>query len=254
MPGALPAAATTAAALGLLAGGAIYASAWPTSQIFGRTLISGPDPNEIALTFDDGPNDAATPQLLDVLARHNVRATFFAIGSYARQQPALTRQIVSAGHILGNHTMHHPRLSIQSAARIRQELADTSALLEDIAGTAIKLFRPPFGARRPYVLSVAREFGLTPVMWNVTAHDWNPIGRARILANLESGIARNRRLRRASNLLLHDGGHRAMSSPRMDTVRAVDQLLTGSATKPLRFITIDAWLASALKPESGDAS
>jgi len=59
----------------------MYASVWPTSQIFGRTLIAGDDPGQIALTFDDGPNDAATPELLDVLARHGVRATFFAIAT-----------------------------------------------------------------------------------------------------------------------------------------------------------------------------
>jgi peptidoglycan-N-acetylglucosamine deacetylase len=224
-----------------IAGGAWYASAWPTSQLFGRTLIASANPSEVALTFDDGPNDAVTPRLLEILARHNVHATFFAIGAYVRQQPDLARQIVVAGHILGNHTMHHPRLSLQSAARIDQELADCNAVLEDITGAPIQFFRPPFGARRPYVLRAARELGLTPVLWNVTAHDWNPIGHDRILANLQVGIERNQSRRRGSNLLLHDGGHRAMSSPRMDTVRAVDRLLTESAATPTRFVTLDAW-------------
>ena len=120
-------AAAGAAGLGLVAGGLLYASAWPTSQIFGRTLIAGSDPDQIALTFDDGPNDAATPELLEVLARHAVRATFFAIGGYARQRPELVRQVVAAGHLLGNHTMSHPNLSVQRAARVRQELADCNA-------------------------------------------------------------------------------------------------------------------------------
>ena len=90
----------------------MYASVWPTSQIFGRTLI--------ALTFDDGPNDAATPELLDVLARHGVRATFFAIGNFVRQRPEITRAVAAAGHLLGNHTMSHPKLSMEPAARVRQ--------------------------------------------------------------------------------------------------------------------------------------
>jgi peptidoglycan/xylan/chitin deacetylase (PgdA/CDA1 family) len=224
-----------------MAGGLLYASVWPTSRIFGRALIAGDDPNQIALTFDDGPNDAATPQLLEVLARHDVRATFFAMGSYARQQPEIVRAVVAAGHLLGNHTMSHPKLSMESKARVRQELADCSAVLEDLTGTAVRFFRPPFGARRPVVLRIARELGLTPVLWNVTGYDWNPIGVDGILAKLNAGIARNRGRGRSSNLLLHDGGHRGMGASRMDTVRAVDQLLTAHAGTAARFVTVDAW-------------
>jgi peptidoglycan-N-acetylglucosamine deacetylase len=241
MPTPLQQGVAGAAALGLVAGGLLYASRWPGSQIFGRTLIAGANPNEIALTFDDGPNEAVTPRLLEVLARHTVRATFFAIGSYVRQSPDLARQVLAAGHLLGNHTMHHPRLSTQPAARVRQELADCNAALEDITGAAIKFFRPPFGARRPYVLRAARELGLTPVMWNVAASDWEPIGHERILARLQAGIQRNQARRRGSNLLLHDGGDLETTAARMDTVRAVDRLLTETAGTPTRFVTIDAW-------------
>jgi peptidoglycan-N-acetylglucosamine deacetylase len=233
--------AAGAAVVGLAAGELFYASLWPTSQIFGRTLVAGDDPRDVALTFDDGPNDAATPLLLEVLARHDVRATFFVMGDFARQRPEIVREVVAAGHLLGNHTMSHPKLSMESAARVRQELADCSALLEDITGVAVRFFRPPFGARRPVVLRIAREMGLTPVMWNVTGYDWNPIGAEGILEKLRSGIVRNERRGRGSNLLLHDGGHRGMGAPRMDTVRAVERLvsrLDGTATQ---FVTVDAW-------------
>jgi peptidoglycan/xylan/chitin deacetylase (PgdA/CDA1 family) len=219
----------------------MYASIWPTSQIFGRTLIAGGDPGEIALTFDDGPNEAATLELLEVLARHGVRATFFSIGNFVRQRPEITRAVVAAGHLLGNHTMSHPKLSTEPAARVRQELADCSAVLEDLTGVAARFFRPPFGARRPAVLRIARELGLVPVTWNVTGHDWNPIGMDGILKNLDAGIARNRGRGCGSNLLLHDGGHRGMGASRMDSVRAVDRLLTARAGDGTRWVTMDAW-------------
>jgi peptidoglycan/xylan/chitin deacetylase (PgdA/CDA1 family) len=245
MPGVIAGAAVGAAGLGLVAGGLMYASVWPTSQIFGRTLIAGGDPGQIALTFDDGPNDAATPELLDVLARHGVRATFFAIGNFVRQRPETTRAVVAAGHLLGNHTMSHPKLSMEPAARVRQELADCSAVLEDLTGVAVRFFRPPFGARRPVVLRIARELGLVPVTWNVTGYDWNPIGADGILKNLDAGIARNRRRGCGSNLLLHDGSHRGMSWQRMDTVRAVDRLLTARAGTGTHWVTVDAWAETA---------
>jgi len=241
VPTALQEITLGAAGFGIAGGAMYYALTWPTSQLFGATLVAGPDRRQIALTFDDGPNDAATPQLLDVLAAHNARATFFLIGDYVRRQPALARQVLEAGHVLGNHTMHHPNLALEPAARIRQELRDCNAAIEDVTGAAVRFFRPPFGARRPAVLRAARELGLTPVLWNITGFDWRPIGADGILDNLEFGIARNRRRKRASNLLLHDGSHTAMSAPRLDTVHAVESLLTIHHNQPTRFVTIEAW-------------
>jgi peptidoglycan/xylan/chitin deacetylase (PgdA/CDA1 family) len=245
MPSAIVEGVATAATVGLAVGGCAYASLWPTSQIFGRAVIAGDDADEVALTFDDGPNDCATPELLDVLARHGVRASFFNMGSFARARPEIVRQVVAAGHIVGNHTMSHPRLSTQSAARVRQEIADCNAVLEEITGEAVKFFRPPYGARRPVVMRAARELGLTPVLWNVFGYDWKPIGVDGILGNLAAGIERWRRRGRGANLLLHDGGHRAMGAERMDTVRAVDRLLSKQRGTAMQFVTVDAWANAA---------
>ena len=93
---------------------------------YGRTLTHGSDPSQMALTFDDGPNDPHTLHLLDVLAKHNARATFFLIGKYVRKRPDIVRAIAAAGHEIGRHTDRHPNLILVSAARLRQELKPTA--------------------------------------------------------------------------------------------------------------------------------
>src|SRR5271154_6699889 len=108
------------------------------SQIFGYTLIANRNPQEIALTFDDGPNDPFTFQLLDILAQHQVRATFFMIGRFVRQRPDIVRAVHAAGHLIGNHTMTHPWLVLEPPSRVRQEIADCNAALEDVLGHKIE--------------------------------------------------------------------------------------------------------------------
>lgn len=222
------------------AGGYVYAGMAPQSQLFGPTLIAGNDPDEFALTYDDGPNDACTEQLLEVLAQHGARTTFFVIGRFARQRASLVRQIRSAGHVVGNHTWSHPLLMTRSPRRVREELAATSTELEDILGERVRYFRPPHGGRRPDVLRVAREMGLVPVLWNAMGYDWRRISSTEILANLDRGISRNRRRGVGSNLLLHDGGQAGIGQDRSQTVVATKQLL-GAWNNRIRFVTIESW-------------
>ena len=217
--------AVSLAAAGALCGLGYYAISYPESQVFGRTMVAPPRPDQIALTFDDGPNPEATPRLLDVLARNHVRATFFLIGNFARREPRLTRRIAAEGHLVGNHTMSHPWLPRLSSARIRQEIAGCNQILEDTLGAPVRFFRPPHGARRPAVLEIAADLGLRTTMWNLIIEDWKPQPPEVLLARLERGIAGNRRRARGTNVVLHDGGQSAMGEPRLPTVRAVELLL-----------------------------
>jgi peptidoglycan-N-acetylglucosamine deacetylase len=226
---------------GLTAGGYAYAAHSPTSQIFGRTVLAGSEIQQVALTFDDGPNDPYTEQLLELLARHQVRATFFLIGSFVRRRPELARAIREAGHLLGNHTMTHPSLLWERPARVREELTVCTSAIEDATGEAVKWFRPPFGARRPDVLRTAAELGLTSVMWNITAHDWDATDPKALAARVQSGIRRNQRRHRGSNILLHDGGHLQLGTDRSVTLAATRSLLEAWAGTALRLVTVDAW-------------
>jgi peptidoglycan/xylan/chitin deacetylase (PgdA/CDA1 family) len=211
-----------------------YATMSPTSQLYGRTLTHGSDPSQMALTFDDGPNDPYTLHLLDVLAKHNAKATFFLIGKYVRQRPDIVRSIVAAGHEIGNHTESHPNLILVSAARLRQELSDCNKALEDALGTKVKLFRPPFGGRRPNVLRAARTMGLTPVMWSVTGYDWSAKSAAEIVEKVSRQVD-SRQKAQGEIVLLHDGGHLAFGTDRSFTVEATQQLLERYSAK--KFVT-----------------
>jgi peptidoglycan/xylan/chitin deacetylase (PgdA/CDA1 family) len=226
---------------GLAVGGYAYAAQWPTSQLFGRTLIAGSDINAVALTFDDGPNDPYTQQLLELLAQYQVRAIFFLIGGFVRRRPELARAIRQAGHLIGNHTMSHPSLMKQRPSRVREELVGCNAVLEDATGEAVHWFRPPFGTRRPDVLRTAEELGLRPVMWNVTAHDWDATDSGALAARVQRGLDRNQRLRRGTNVLLHDGGHLQLGTDRSVTLAATRILLESWAGSNLRMVTVDAW-------------
>jgi peptidoglycan/xylan/chitin deacetylase (PgdA/CDA1 family) len=212
-----------------LAAAAAYGVMYPESQLFGRTIVAPPTPRQLALTFDDGPNPAATPQLLEVLFRRNIRATFFLIGDFVRLEPALTREIAAAGHVIGNHTMTHPFLPRYSAARIQAELAGCNAILEDTLGRKITLFRPPHGGRSPAVFRAAASLGLRTVQWNLIVGDWSAASSAIILTRLQNGIARHRRAARGTNIVLHDGGQAGLGQPRLRTVEAVDNLLRSLA-------------------------
>lgn len=229
-----------AAGLGLAAGGFAYASLWPGSRLFGDALTAPARPDEIALTFDDGPNPAWTPKLLDVLAAHDVHATFFMLGGFAQTQPELVRRIAAEGHLIGNHTWSHPNLSRTPARRVREELARTSDLLEQMVGAPVRYFRPPFGARRPAVFRIARELGLTPVLWNAMTNDWNEPSADRIAERLAQKAERLTRGGSAVNIVLHDGGHRAPGTNREPSVKAAEQLVARYKTTH-RFVTLDQW-------------
>jgi peptidoglycan/xylan/chitin deacetylase (PgdA/CDA1 family) len=236
----LPALLGLAAAAATSAAG--YQSMSPTGQWYGRTLTGGaPGSKQIALTFDDGPNDPHTLKLLEVLDKHRVRATFFMIGRYVRERPDIARAVAQAGHVIGNHTFTHPLLIFKSVEQTRKQLIDCRQALTDAIGPHSTLFRPPFGGRRPATLRVARELGLQTVMWNVTGYDWN----APPAAVIEEKVARQ--IRGGDVILLHDGGHRAMGSNRAQTVIATESLIRRYLDRGYEFVTADG--SGAVSPQ-----
>jgi peptidoglycan/xylan/chitin deacetylase (PgdA/CDA1 family) len=229
MLGAITAAIATAAA-------ATFAgvhSMVPTSQLYGASFVGiAPGSRKLALTYDDGPNDAATEPLLDVLLRHQVKATFFMLGRYVAERPAIARRIAAEAHVIGNHTFDHPNLIFVTNAELRRQIERTQRAIHDATGVLPNLFRPGFGGRRPGTFAVAQSYGLTPVMWRVICNDWKATSSEFIERRAERAI------RGGEVILLHDGDHLRMGADRSHTVKATDNLIRRYKDLGYEFVTV----------------
>ena len=233
-------------ALSGAAGLVAYGAAYPRAQLFGPTLCRTASPRQLAITFDDGPNPAITPQLLDLLARYDARATFFLIGRYVRQSPELVREIAARGHAIGNHTETHANLFWCGPARLRAELGRCQEAIASVLGAPPLLLRPPYGFRSPLLDAAARAAGIRRVvMWTLLPHDWYPqlaeplIRRMRPVARRAQGARQGAPLRSGGDILcLHDGDHRRPGGDRRHTLAALEYWLPRWRDLGLEFVTI----------------
>ena len=143
-----------------------------SSQMFGPSIWHGDRARRcLALTFDDGPSES-TPELLDVLDRFKVPATFFCCGVLVRRLPEVVRQMAAAGHEIGNHSDSHARLWLRQPSFISQELERAQETIAEAAGRAPSLFRAPYGVRWFGLAAAQARLGLLGVMWSVIGRDW----------------------------------------------------------------------------------
>ena len=212
---------------------------WPTSQLYGASITGeARGSKRLALTYDDGPNDPYTGHLLEVLARHDVKATFFMIGKYVEQRPLIAREVCSAGHPVGNHTYDHPNLVFVGERGLRAQVERTQKAITDHACGTPTLFRPPFGGRNPRTFGVVREFGLIPIMWRVTCYDWTLTSSDSIVKKAQKQI------KGGDIILLHDGGHVAMGADRSPTVKATDEIIRRYKGEGYEFVTVPQMMNS----------
>jgi len=176
----------------------------PRSSLLGPNITRLPDVaaarGEIALTIDDGPDPAVTPQVLDLLDAAGQRATFFCIAERVAAHPALARQIVLRGHSVQNHTARHRHdFSFLGPRGYADEIARAQALLGESTGERPTCFRAPAGFRNPFLAPVLHRMGLVLVSWTRRGFDTRERDAAKVLARLADG------LRGGDILLLHDG-------------------------------------------------
>ena len=195
-------------------------------------VLRGPTTeNKVALTFDDGPDPRFTPQVLDVLNQHNVKATFFLMGARADKYPELVRRIVEEGHIIGNHTYWHPNLVEEGdIATLETELLRASDTIENLAGYRPKLFRAPYGFLYNELVERVAELNYTIVGWSADSLDWQEsppnVIAYNVLSNTEPGAI----------ILMHDGGE--WDADRTVTIEALNIIIPTLKEQGIEFTTV----------------
>lgn len=191
------------------------------------------DLREVAFTFDDGPKPEIARELLNILGREGVRATFFVVGKQVEQHPELVRRMMNEGHEVGNHTFNHPRLDGMSPERIRAEIASCDKAILKATGARSNLFRPPGMRYDDVVIDAAQALNYVTVHWNTVARDFGKVDSSdiaeRVIKNAKPGGV----------ILLH--GH-------PETLKALPEIIRDLRGKGYRFVTVTQMLARLPRP------
>lgn len=187
-------------------------------------------PRLVAFTFDDGPDPTWTPQVLAILARYRIRATFFPVGFQVKRHPDLVRRELAEGHHVGLHTMTHPNLRALGHDAQYREIVDDQNLIEGIAGPGtVRCFRPPYGNRNATTDAIARQRGLATILWSRDGRDWASPGVDTIVqGNLDTRYDGGRGV-----IILHDGG-----TNRAQTVAALPRLIDALIARGYQFVQL----------------
>ena len=213
----------------------------PLGVVFTGTNAAAaqPVPNEVALTFDDGPTPYSTPPILTVLEQTHTPATFFVEGQYITQWPYLVQREWNDGFAIGVHTWDHPLMTRQTPAQMQHQIGDTISALHAALGaqTCVWLWRPPYGDYNGAVVQMAQSYGLSTIMWDVDPQDWSRPGTeqivARVLAQVHPGAI----------ILMHAG-----PALREQTADALPAILAGLKARGLTPVTLPKLLADGHYP------
>ena len=219
------------AVLGVLAAnhGLLACGMHPRARMLGPNLTRLPPDqhDQVALTFDDGPDPEVTPRVLDLLDSRGVKGTFFVIGERAARHGPLLREMRRRGHVVGNHTQRHPgAFATWGPVRQWREITAAQGAIGDACGAAPRLFRPPMGLRNPLLDPVLAVEGLSLVTWTRRGYDTMVRNPDRVLTRLTRGLSGG------DVLLLHDGQWRAAGTPVV--LQVLPRLLDAIAAKGLR--------------------
>ncbi len=226
---AVRAALATAAGLAVVQAGPGITALGPVRRLVFPRLAGRGAASHVALTFDDGPDPAATPHFLDVLDSRGVQATFFLLGSMVAKAPGLAADIAAAGHELGVHGWDHRYLPLRGPGATRDDLMRARDIIASATGAAPWRFRPPYGVLSTAALAAARRLGLTPVLWTCWGREWTPGSTPEsVYEVLAAGLAGG------ATVLLHDSDCTSRPGSARAALGALPMLLDECARRDLR--------------------
>ncbi len=215
----------------------VYRGFGSQADIIRRNPTAG---KKVVLTFDDGPSDLYTPQILKILAEKKVKATFFLVGKHVENFPDVTRQIVEEGHEVGNHTYGHITVPNSAPPQLTAQIVRTNLLILQNAGVYPQYLRPPRGLYDMRMRRIAKLLGQVIILWSLSSQDWHPRATT-------EGVIR-RVLERTSPgdiILFHDSGslYSSEGSSRRPTVEALGPIIDGLREKGFEIVTMEEFIA-----------
>lgn len=196
-------------------------------------IIKRGDDNQklIALTFDDGPDEDYTPQILDILKKYNVKATFFVVGEKAGWNPELVKREYEEGHEIGNHTFTHINVCHRGYDDIYKEITETQEAIKSITGTEPKIFRPPYRAINKEMCSIVKDKNMNVILWSdLDPRDWSNPGVDYIINTILTKV------KNGNIILLHDYNNQRRSTSQ--TIQALDAVIPALKEKGYKFVTV----------------
>jgi len=198
-----------------------------------------PKEKKVALTFDDGPDSVYTPQMLDVLKQHDVKATFFLLGNRSKLFPDMVKRIVAEGHIVGNHTMTHPNIIKLNDQQVRDNIIQAEEVLAELTGYRTALFRSPYGSLDPQRIKIIEELGYKIIAWNVDSLDWKSLTAEQVEFNILEDA------KEGSIILQHSAGGEEENLS--GSVEALGKVITTLKNEGYTFVTIPELLGLEYK-------